>query len=71
MTSITLAQSYLVKATKRLKILPVLLKEQAYSDVVDRPLHRQGALPGLGIPGRISKLLGFLHRFLLRRKGKP
>ncbi|MEW6273889.1 MAG: HEPN domain-containing protein [Bacillota bacterium] len=34
MTSVTLAQSYLVKATKRLKILPVLLAEEAYSDVV-------------------------------------
>ncbi len=34
MTSITLAQSYLIKATKRLKILPVLLTEEAYSDVV-------------------------------------
>lgn len=29
MTSVTLAQSYLVKATKRLKILPVLLQEEA------------------------------------------
>jgi HEPN domain-containing protein len=34
MTNISLAQSYLIKATKRLKILPVLLAEQAYSDVV-------------------------------------
>ena len=34
MTSTTLAQSYLVKATKRLKVLPVLMAEQAFSDVV-------------------------------------
>ncbi len=34
MTNRTLAQSYLLKATKRLKILPVLLEEEDYSDVV-------------------------------------
>ena len=34
MTNGSLAESYLVKATKRLKILPVLLAEEAYSDVV-------------------------------------
>ena len=34
MTNISLAESYLIKAQKRLKILPVLLDEQAYSDVV-------------------------------------
>jgi hypothetical protein len=34
MTNSSLAQSYLIKATKRLKILPVLLEEAAYSDVV-------------------------------------
>lgn len=34
MTNISLAQSYLIKATKRFKILNVLLKEKAYSDVV-------------------------------------
>lgn len=34
MTNISLAQSYFIKATKRLKILPVLLAEEAYSDVV-------------------------------------
>lgn len=34
MTNLTLAQSYLIKAWKRLKILPVLLDEEAYSDVV-------------------------------------
>ena len=34
MTNGSLAESYLLKATKRLKILPVLLAEEAYSDVV-------------------------------------
>lgn len=34
MTSISLAQSYILKASKRLKILPVLLEEAAFSDVV-------------------------------------
>lgn len=34
MRSISLARSYLEKAQKRLKILPVLLAEEAYSDVV-------------------------------------
>jgi len=34
MNSATLAQSYLIKAMKRLKILDVLMAEEAYSDVV-------------------------------------
>jgi len=34
MTNKTLAQSYRIKAEKRLKILPVLLKEEAFSDVI-------------------------------------
>ncbi len=34
MTNVTLAESYLLKALKRLKILDVLMSEQAYSDVV-------------------------------------
>ena len=34
MTNVSLAQSYLIKAQKRLKILPVLMDEVAYSDVV-------------------------------------
>jgi HEPN domain-containing protein len=34
MRSISLARSYLEKAQKRLKILPVLLAEEAYSDVI-------------------------------------
>lgn len=34
MTSVTLARSYLEKARKRLRILDVLMEEEAYSDVV-------------------------------------
>jgi len=34
MTNQSLAKSYLIKARKRLKILPVLMDEAAYSDVV-------------------------------------
>jgi len=34
MTNTSLAQSYLVKARARLKILPVLMNERAWSDVV-------------------------------------
>ncbi|NYE58414.1 HEPN domain-containing protein [Carboxydothermus ferrireducens] len=34
MTNETLAKSYLIKAQKRLKILNVLLEEEAYSDVI-------------------------------------
>jgi HEPN domain-containing protein len=33
-TNVSLAEAYLLKAQKRLKILPVLLDEAAYSDVV-------------------------------------
>jgi len=33
-TNVSLAQSYLVKARVRLKILPVLLEADAYSDVI-------------------------------------
>lgn len=34
MNNKTLAQSYLLKATKRLKVLDVLFQEEAYSDVI-------------------------------------
>lgn len=34
MTNITLAQSYLIKCKKRLKVLGILFDEEAYSDVV-------------------------------------
>lgn len=34
MTNTSLAQSYLIKATKRVRILQVLLEDEAFSDVV-------------------------------------
>ena len=34
MTSLSLGASYLTKAATRLKVLDLLLREQAYSDVV-------------------------------------
>lgn len=34
MTNVSLAQSYLIKATKRLRILEVLYDEEAWSDVI-------------------------------------
>jgi len=54
MTNITLAQSYLIKAMKRLKILTVLLDEKAYSDVVREAqeiveLSLKGMLRNVGI----------------------
>lgn len=65
MTSITLAQSYLVKATKRLKILPVLLKEQAYSDVVREAqeiveLALKGMLRAIGVEPPKQHDVGYL-----------
>jgi len=54
MTNQTLAQSYLLKATKRLKVLDVLLEEEAYSDVVRKAqelveLALKGILRQLGV----------------------
>jgi len=54
MTNITLAQSYLIKALKRLKILTVLLDEKAFSDVVREAqeiveLSLKGMLRNVGI----------------------
>ncbi|MCG0278497.1 MAG: HEPN domain-containing protein [Thermanaeromonas sp.] len=65
MTSITLAQSYLVKATKRLKILPVLLEEEAYSDVVREAqeiveLALKGMLRAIGVEPPKQHDVGYL-----------
>lgn len=54
MTNITLARSYLIKALKRLKVLAVLLDEEAYSDVVREAqeiveLSLKGMLRNVGI----------------------
>lgn len=54
MNNLALAQSYLVKAQKRLKILDVLLAEEAYSDVIRKAqeiveLALKGMLRQVGI----------------------
>ena len=54
MTNISLAQSYLIKATKRFKILAVLFDDQAYSDVIREAqeiveLSSKGMLREVGI----------------------
>ena len=54
MTTVTLAQNYLWKATKRLKILQVLLDEDDYSDVVREAqeiveLSQKGMLRWVGL----------------------
>ncbi len=54
MTNKTLAQSYLLKATKRLRVLSVLLEEDAYSDVIREAqelveLALKGVLRQIGI----------------------
>ena len=54
MTNISLAQSYLIKAPKRFKILAVLFDDQAYSDVIREAqeiveLSSKGMLREVGI----------------------
>lgn len=56
MNNLALAHSYLVKAQKRLKILDVLLAEEAYSDVI-REAQEIVELA----------LKGMLHRWVLSR----
>ena len=80
MTNVSLAQSYLVKATKRLKILPVLLAESAYSDVVREAqeiveLALKGMLRQVGIePPKWhdvgAYLLQFRERFVEAVRGE-
>jgi len=65
MTNITLAQSYLEKATKRLKILPVLLAEKAYSDVIREAqeiveLALKGILRAVGVEPPKQHDVGYL-----------
>jgi HEPN domain-containing protein len=68
-TNSTLAQSYLVKATKRLKILPVLLAEEAFSDVLREAqeiveLALKGMLRQVGIePPKWHDVGGLLLEF--------
>lgn len=72
MTNVSLAQSYLVKARKRLKILVVLLDESAYSDVVREAqeiveLALKGMLRQVGIePPKWHDVGGMLKEYRLR-----
>ncbi|MGB9791203.1 MAG: HEPN domain-containing protein [Thermacetogeniaceae bacterium] len=72
MTNKTLAQSYLLKATKRLKVLSVLLEEEAYSDVVREAqelveLALKGILRQIGIePPKQHDVGGLLVEFRSR-----
>lgn len=65
MKATTLAQSYLLKATKRLKILPVLFQEKAYSDVVREAqeiveLALKGILRQIGVDPPKQHDVGYL-----------
>lgn len=69
MTNTTLAQSYLLKAMKRLKVLAVLQQEEAYSDVVREAqelveLALKGMLRQMGIePPKLHDVGGLLVEF--------
>ena len=69
MTNVSLAQSYLLKARSRLKILPVLLEEGAFSDVVREAqeiveLALKGMLRQVGVePPKWHDVGGFLLEF--------
>jgi hypothetical protein len=65
LTSTTLAQSYLLKATKKLKILPVLFGEEAYSDVIREAqeiveLALKGMLRWIGVDPPKQHDVGYL-----------
>jgi HEPN domain-containing protein len=68
-TNLTLAQSYLLKARSRLKILQVLLDEQAFSDVVREAqeiveLSLKGMLRQVGVePPKWHDVGSFLLEF--------
>lgn len=69
MTNISLAQSYLIKALKRLKILAVLLGDEAFSDVVREAqeiveLALKGMLRQIGIePPKFHDVSGALDEY--------
>lgn len=65
MNASTLARSYLLKATKRLKILDVLMAEEAYSDVVREAqeiveLALKGILRHIGVEPPKQHDVGYL-----------
>lgn len=75
MTNITLAQSYLIKATKRMPVLTLLLKRKAYSDVIREAqeiveLCLKGMLRKVGIePPKWHDVGGLLVEYRKRFKG--
>lgn len=65
MNNLTLAQSYLLKATKRLKVLDVLFQEEAYSDVIREAqelveLALKGILRQIGVEPPKQHDVGYL-----------
>ena len=77
MTNTSLAQSYLIKARARLKILPVLMEEHAWSDVIregDCRARAEGMLRAVGVdPPHWHDVGGMLqeHRERLGTVGDP
>lgn len=77
MTNTSLAQSYLVKARARLRILPVLAEEQAWSDVVREAqeiveLALKGMLRHVGIePPKWHDVGSLLEQYRDRFPGLP
>ncbi|MEO0142680.1 MAG: HEPN domain-containing protein [candidate division WOR-3 bacterium] len=75
MTNTTLAKSYLIKATKRMPILNLLLKKKAYSDVIREAqeiveLCLKGMLRQSGIePPKWHDVGGLLVEYRKRFKG--
>jgi HEPN domain-containing protein len=72
MTNVSLARSYLIKARKRLAILPVLLEADAFSDVVREAqeiveLALKGMLRQVGVePPRWHDVGGVLQEYRTR-----
>ena len=72
MTNVSLAKSYLIKAQKRLRVLPALLAEDAYSDVIREAqeiveLALKGMLRHVGVePPRWHDVGTLLQEYRLR-----
>jgi HEPN domain-containing protein len=71
-TNVSLAKAYLIKSQKRLKVLPALLAEDAYSDVIREAqeiveLALKGMLRQVGIePPRWHDVGALLQEYRLR-----
>lgn len=72
MTNVSLAKSYLIKAQKRLRVLPALLAEDAYSDVIREAqeiveLALKGMLRHVGVePPKWHDVGGLLQEYRAR-----